>query len=112
MAHDLARIDGKTAMMYVGEVPWHGLGTPLSQPTTAAEAIKAAQLDWQVAKVPLHVKEGELVHVVRDRFAIVKADKPASDGLQVFVAGLQKEGVTREQIQTMGREVPGALLMG
>ena len=35
-----------------------------------------------------------------------------ADGLQVFVAGLQKEGITREQIQTMGREVPGALLMG
>jgi len=34
------------------------------------------------------------------------------DGLQVFVAGLQKEGISREQIQTMGREVPGALLMG
>jgi hypothetical protein len=35
-----------------------------------------------------------------------------ADGLQMFVAGLQAAGVTREQIQTMGREVPGALLMG
>jgi hypothetical protein len=35
-----------------------------------------------------------------------------ADGLQMFVAGLQGEGVTREQIETMGREVPGALLMG
>ena len=35
-----------------------------------------------------------------------------ADGLQVFVAALQAEGITREQIQTMGREVPGALLMG
>lgn len=34
------------------------------------------------------------------------------DGLQMFVAGLQAEGISREQIQTMGREVPGALLMG
>jgi hypothetical protein len=30
----------------------------------------------------------------------------------MFVAGLQAEGISREQIQTMGREVPGALLMG
>jgi hypothetical protein len=30
----------------------------------------------------------------------------------MFVTGLLAEGVTREQIQTMGREVPGALLMG
>ena len=35
-----------------------------------------------------------------------------ADGLQVFVAGLQKEGVTSAEIQTMGQEVPGALLMG
>jgi Family of unknown function (DUF6282) len=35
-----------------------------------------------------------------------------ADGLQVFVAGLQKAGISREQIQTMGREIPGALLMG
>jgi hypothetical protein len=35
-----------------------------------------------------------------------------ADGLQMLVAGLLKHGITREQIQTMGREVPGALLMG
>ena len=35
-----------------------------------------------------------------------------ADGLQMFVAGLQGAGVSREQIETMGREVPGALLMG
>jgi hypothetical protein len=35
-----------------------------------------------------------------------------ADGLQIFVAGLQAAGITREQIETMGREVPGALLMG
>jgi uncharacterized protein DUF6282 len=35
-----------------------------------------------------------------------------ADGLQMFVTGLQAEGITREQIQTMGREVPGALLTG
>ena len=35
-----------------------------------------------------------------------------ADGLQMFVAGLQAEGISREHIDTMGREVPGALLMG
>jgi hypothetical protein len=35
-----------------------------------------------------------------------------ADGLQMFVTGLMVEGISREQIQTMGREVPGALLMG
>jgi hypothetical protein len=35
-----------------------------------------------------------------------------ADGLQMFVTGLMAEGITRAQIDTMGREIPGALLMG
>ena len=35
-----------------------------------------------------------------------------ADGLQMFVTGLAAEGVSREQIQTMGCQIPGALLMG
>jgi hypothetical protein len=34
-----------------------------------------------------------------------------ADGLQMFVTGLLAQGITREQIETMGREIPGALLM-
>jgi hypothetical protein len=35
-----------------------------------------------------------------------------ADGLQMFVTGLLANGITREQIETMGRETPGGLLMG
>jgi uncharacterized protein DUF6282 len=35
-----------------------------------------------------------------------------ADGLQMLVAGLMREGITRDQIATMGRETPGSLLMG
>jgi Family of unknown function (DUF6282) len=34
------------------------------------------------------------------------------DGLQMFVAALAAKGVTRDEIEAMGREVPGSLLMG
>ena len=41
MAHELNFKDGKAAMMYVGEVPWHGLGQRLKHPPTAEQAIVA-----------------------------------------------------------------------
>jgi len=37
---------------YVGEVPWHGLGKPVSSTVRAAEMIRVAGLDWRVEKRP------------------------------------------------------------
>lgn len=34
------------------EVPWHGLGTVVSEAPTSAEALKIAGLDWSVKKYP------------------------------------------------------------
>ena len=44
--------------MLVKKPAWHGLGTILDAPPTAAEAIVAAGLDWIVTKEPLFTKEG------------------------------------------------------
>ena len=30
MAHELEIVDGQAQMAYAGEVPWHGLGVPVS----------------------------------------------------------------------------------
>ena len=62
MAHELLIEDGEAAMFYVGDPPWHGLGQRLDSPATAAEAIKAARLDWQVTKVPLYIAGGNRLH--------------------------------------------------
>ena len=71
MAHNLATTNGKTAMMYVGEVPWHRLGTKLDQPATAREAITAAGLDYRVELKPLKTDDG---NDVPTRKATVRTD--------------------------------------
>ena len=58
MAHHLAQTNGKTAMFYFGEAPWHKLGTKLENPATAAEAIIAAGLNYQVELVDLFTEAG------------------------------------------------------
>ena len=72
MAHNLAQTkDGKTAMFYFGEAPWHKLGTKLENPATAAEAITAAGLDYNVELVPLFTQAG--THVPQRR-GVIRSD--------------------------------------
>jgi phage/plasmid-like protein (TIGR03299 family) len=84
MAHDLYIEDGKASMMYVGKEPWHGLGTKLEEPATAAEAIKAAKLDWEVVKAPLFAIGGSVALPVADKFAMVPGDKWGKPDCPVF----------------------------
>jgi phage/plasmid-like protein (TIGR03299 family) len=53
MAHELDIRNGKASMFFVGETPWHGLGTKLEGRPTSEEAIRAAGLDWKVGLRPL-----------------------------------------------------------
>ena len=61
-------------MMFAGDVPWHGLGTALKSPATAAEAIRAAGLDWEVVKCPLFFEHGPKMQPVGNRFGVVRSD--------------------------------------
>ena len=71
MAHALSITNGKTAMMYAGETPWHGLGTRLNEPATAAEAIDAAGLNYEVDLRAIVTTDGLPVPL---RHAVVRND--------------------------------------
>lgn len=58
MAHDIARINGIDSMFAVGgrEAAWHQLGQRINQAATWEQAIKLANLDWQVKKQDLYAR--------------------------------------------------------
>jgi hypothetical protein len=74
MPHNLATYNGQTMMMFVGLPPWHRLGTPLSKPVTAEEAIKAAHLDWEVIKAPLYAVKDGICQRYPHKYAVVRKD--------------------------------------
>lgn len=92
MAHELNIQDGQAAMFYLGQTPWHGLGTHLQKPATAAEAIKAARLDWEVIKEPVYLIHGLQARSVPDRFAVVRKDLYGEPDCPVF--GIVGRGYT------------------
>jgi hypothetical protein len=78
-----------------------------------------APLEWMqhAARVPVADTAARIRSVGARHFVLgtdlgQTGNPTPADGLQMFVAGLQAAGISREEIETMGREVPGALLMG
>lgn len=57
MAHELEIVNGVAQMAYRESkgLPWHGLGTPVSDDMTPKEMMVAAGLDWSVEKVPTFI---------------------------------------------------------
>jgi phage/plasmid-like protein (TIGR03299 family) len=56
MAHAIEIINGKAQMAFVGETPWHGLGTKLPEDVSPKQMQKAAGLDWKVEKRANYIK--------------------------------------------------------
>lgn len=71
MGHELCSVNGRTAMMYVGGVPWHALGTKMDSPATARETIAAAALNYEVELVGLTTIDGSPVPQKR---AVIRTD--------------------------------------
>jgi phage/plasmid-like protein (TIGR03299 family) len=51
MAHEIEMINGVAQMAYVGEKPWHGLGTEVPADVSPEQMLQLAGLDWTVQKV-------------------------------------------------------------
>jgi hypothetical protein len=87
------------------------LGAKLAGPTSPLEFMHHTER-VEVSDTAARIKAVGAQHFVLGTDLGQAGNPTPADGLQMLVAGLLKEGITRDQIQTMGREIPGALLMG
>ena len=53
MAHNVE------TMAYAGEVPWHGLGVPVSNDLTPVQMMEKAGLNWTVEQIDSYVNVGD-----------------------------------------------------
>lgn len=77
MAHNIGK------MFYVGERPWHRLGTALPAPVNMDRALKEGGLNYTVSMVPLAVV-GEPSSAVPQRMAVVRDDRSAGQAGRVL----------------------------
>lgn len=62
-------------MAYAGELPWHGLGVPVSNDMSAYEMMEAAQLNWSVKKQPMYFMPNEDKGVlVEDKMLLIREE--------------------------------------
>jgi len=53
MPHMIDESNGRAACFTAGEAPWHKLGVTVPEAVHADEAIKLANLDWEVEQWPV-----------------------------------------------------------
>tara|TARA_R100000008_G_scaffold49002_1_gene29203 strand:+ start:1086 stop:2033 length:948 start_codon:yes stop_codon:yes gene_type:complete len=71
-------------MAYAGELPWHGLGVPVSNDMSAYEMMEAAQLNWTVKKQPMYFMPNEDKGIlVEDKMLLIREE----DNKQLDVVG-------------------------
>lgn len=71
MAHEIRENDG---LVLFKDAAWHGLGTVVEHAPTPMEAMKLANLDWNVNKNPLFTKLGDDLVYVPENFALTRSD--------------------------------------
>lgn len=101
-------------MFYTREKPWHGLGTKVEEAPSSEEALRLAELDWQVEQKSIYTDNGDVISgykanvrdsdnrvlgVVTDRYKVIQnreafafTDSLLGRGVRYETAGSLMEG--------------------
>lgn len=93
MAHEIAIINGKEAMAFTGDTPWHKLGTEIEEGMDVPAALTAANLDWDVKLRPLYYRQGKSLVKVPTRNVVIRD----VDNEQLGVVGNDYEPVQNSE---------------
>ena len=68
--------EGQVEMFYTGEAPWHRMGTGVANALTSEEAIKVANMDWNVITSPVLYRSPHtnIPQEVPHRVAVIRED--------------------------------------
>lgn len=82
MAHEIDMSNNRANMAYVGHVPWHGLGSSLTEDAPLEVWRKEAGMDWSVRKTALTYPNdaGEL-KIFPDRHVLYRSDNSGALGV-------------------------------
>ena len=100
MAHLIAKTaNGRDAMAFVGETPWHGLGQRLTRGATLEQWRTEAGLDWQAQTAPVEFVRSDGSRVTMGgKQVLYRSDTGAAlsvmgDGYQIVQPGDRKSVV-------------------
>jgi phage/plasmid-like protein (TIGR03299 family) len=81
MAHEIEMVNGVAQMAYAGELPWHGLGSQVSDDISTDGMMEAAGLDWSVTKQPMYYMDdlGEMGEVPGKSALVRSSDNKVMD---------------------------------
>ena len=71
-------------MAFYGDVPWHGLGTPVPKGVTAEEMIRAAGMDWRVELRPARGAKQINSKGEYSRYEVVRVARPGTEEAEVL----------------------------
>lgn len=78
MAHEIDLSKGKAAIAFVGEKPWHELGEKLPEGASIETWLRAAQLEWELRRLPVQYLVDGTLRTMEDRFVLVRNDTKAA----------------------------------
>jgi phage/plasmid-like protein (TIGR03299 family) len=95
--------NGNASMIYVGETPWHRLGTPVSPELTVAEALEKCRADYTVEAQPVFLRRPVDITEYEDavvEHGAVQVLPPEREGELPRLFALRESGITRAVVRT------------